>query len=232
MVLSSDMPNVPILPSGYSTKEVQLQLEHLLIPLTLVQNLDELLEQLIAKGPEHEDVRDERIPYWAELWPSALALSRHLIQTNTLFPGQTVLEIGCGLGLPSLVAGTLGTQVTLSDYLPDALVFAAHNWKKNHRQPARFELLDWRTPRPELAADLVLASDIAYESRALPFLPDAFRTLCRPGGHILVADPSRSASADFFKKLPEQGFSVEVFSYLEQYNGHPFRIQVYDLSPL
>lgn len=226
------MPTLPKLPAGYSTKAVSLQLEHLPIQLTLIQNLDELLEQLIAKGPEHEDVRDERIPYWAELWPSALALSRHLVCTNAVQPGQTVLEMGCGLGLPGLVAGKLGAQVVLSDYLPDALSFAAYNWSQNHSETARVELLDWRYPRPELASDLLLASDIAYESRALPYLAPAFRALCRPGGRILVADPSRSASANFFKKLPEQGFSVEVFSYIEPYNSHAFRIQVYAISPV
>lgn len=218
------------LPQAYRTKQVHLQLEHLHIELSLIENLDELISELLEKDAAHEDVLDERIPYWAELWPSARVLSRHLLRT--ILPGTTVLEIGCGLGLPGIVAGMLGGQVCMTDYLPDALVFARHNWVQNLNVPAQFELLDWRNPKAELAADVVLASDIAYEKRAFEFIPSALRTLCKPGGLILIADPSRSSAPEFFGNLPQQGFSVEVFQYIEPYNGHNFRVQVYALKPL
>jgi predicted nicotinamide N-methyase len=220
------------LPPGYRTRPFELQLEGLPISLTLVENLDELLDELIAKGPAHEDVKDERIPYWAELWPAAMGLGRHLLRHGCIRPGMSVLELGCGLGLPGIVAGKCGAVPTFTDYLPDALAFARHNWEQNLDRPARFALLDWRDPDPAFAAEVVLASDIAYEKRAFPFLPQAFRTLCRPGGKVFVADPSRSSAPEFFDQLPAQGFDVDVFSYLEHYKGHPSRIQVYVLTPL
>lgn len=225
--------HIPHLPQAYRTKQVQLQLEHLHVELSLIENLDELISELLGKEADHEDLLDERIPYWAELWPSARVLSRHLIAVQVLLSGKSVLEVGCGLGLPGIVAGMLGAEkVCMTDYLPDALVFARHNWEQNLNTPACFELLDWRTPTPALAADIVLASDIAYEKRAFEFLPSALRALCRPGGLILVADPSRSSAPEFFGNLPQQGFSVEVFQYIEPYNGHNFRVQVYALKPL
>ncbi len=158
---------------SFETSQTRLELDGHSIELTVLTNLDALFDQLIAKGPDHEDVRDERIPYWAELWPAAIALSRYLLETYPSLEGKNVLELGCGLGLPGIVAGLLGAEVTLTDYLPEPLDFARRNWEQNLSRPARFELLDWRNPQPALAADLVLASDIAYEKRAFNFLPYA-----------------------------------------------------------
>lgn len=216
----------------FETSQTRLELDGHSIELTVITNLDALFDQLIAKGPGHEDVRDERIPYWAELWPSAIALSRYLLETYPSLEGKSVLELGCGLGLPGIVAGLLGAEVTLTDYLAEPLDFARRNWEQNLAHPARFDLLDWRNPDPALAADLVLASDIAYEKRAFPFLPHAFQTLCRPGGLILVSDPSRSASPELFQSLlPARGFAVQSIPYREERNGHVFQIQVYAIRP-
>jgi predicted nicotinamide N-methyase len=217
-----------VLSEKFETSQTRLELDGHSIELTVLTNLDALFDQLIAKGPDHEDVRDERIPYWAELWPAAIALSRYLLETYPSLEGKNVLELGCGLGLPGIVAGLLGAEVTLTDYLPEPLDFARRNWEQNLSRPARFELLDWRNPQPALAADLVLASDIAYEKRAFPFLHHAFQTLCRPGGTILASDPSRSASPELFQSLlPAQGFLIQTFPYREARNGHVFQIQVH-----
>jgi len=217
-------------PKGYSTRSLQLEIEKFKVGLTVVDNLDELLEQLLAKGPDHEDVRDERIPYWAQLWPSSVALGRHLIRRELITAGQSVLEIGCGLGLAGIIAGLLRANVTLSDYLPEALDFAMANWSQNLSQPARFEVLDWRQPNSGLAAQMLLASDVAYEKRAFPYLAAAFESLCLPGGIILAADPRRSSAPLFFDEiLPEAGFSVQSFNYAELLNDHTYKINVYEI---
>ena len=65
------------------------------------------LDLLLAKGEHHPDVIDERIPYWLELWPSAIGLARHLCSLGPMLSGQTTLELGCGIGLPSMVVKKL-----------------------------------------------------------------------------------------------------------------------------
>lgn len=215
----------------YSTRVIHLEIEKFQISLTVVANPEDLLDQLLAKGLDHEDVREERIPYWAQLWPSSIALARHLIRKNLVPPGESVLEIGCGLGLSGITAGLLGGNVTLSDYLPEALHFAQINWDQNLVQPARFLQLDWRNPDPSLAANLFLAADVAYESSAFPYLTSAFQSLCLPGGRIIAADPCRSSAPIFFDQiLPEAGFSVQTFLYQEPFNGHNFKIKVYEIT--
>src|SRR3954453_12854046 len=65
------------------------------------------------------EARDEFIPYWADLWPSAELLARTL--AGRALHGARVLELGCGLGLPSLAASLAGGRVMSTDWAPEAL---------------------------------------------------------------------------------------------------------------
>src|SRR3954447_12839229 len=79
-------------------------------------------EQLLDEDAfEHE----EFLPYWAELWPSGVALARDV--SNRALRGARTLELGCGLGLPSIAAALAGGRVLASDWSPDAIEFAARN---------------------------------------------------------------------------------------------------------
>ncbi len=194
----------------YQTELLNLNIEGIDIAIERVTNIDELFERLIAKGDVHEDMLDERIPYWAELWASALAMSQYLVQSKMDWTDKKVLEIGAGLGLPSIVAGKLGaTAVTVSDYLPEALDFAEKNWNRNNTHQANFVTMDWRNPDVTLAADVLLAADIAYEQRMFESLPLAFKALSKKGGTILLTEPSRGFAQDFIKELANQGFKIE-----------------------
>src|SRR5215217_6466938 len=69
--------------------------------------------------------RDEFMPYWAELWPSSRALARR-VGTRAL-RGARVLELGCGLGLPSIAAALAGGRVLATDWSPEAVAFTERN---------------------------------------------------------------------------------------------------------
>jgi predicted nicotinamide N-methyase len=193
----------------YQTEALSLNIEGVAFEIERITNIDALFNALIAKGEEHEDMKDERIPYWAELWHSALALSQYLIRSGITLKGKKILEIGAGLGLPSIVAGHLGAEVTVTDYLPEAVAFAEKNWKKNNTLNATFQVVDWRTPDESFAADIVLAADIAYEKRMFEFIPNAFKVLCKKNGFILLTEPNRGLAEVFLKELPQQGFLIE-----------------------
>lgn len=219
--------------SGYEVKELQFEVADMPIRLLRAMNVDELLDRLLAKGDTHEDVLDERIPYWAELWPSALGLARYLIENKIIGPGTSVTELGCGLGLPGIVAGKLGGAVTLTDYLEEALQFAAHNWLLNCEGQPTCVQLDWRYPNPAVAADVLIASDITYEKRFFEFLPAAFRSMCKPGGQVIVSDPHRQVAFSFFESLPALGFEVAHTAYgiPAWVSTHRHTIDVYAIKP-
>src|SRR6266516_3449228 len=62
--------------------------------------------------------RDQFLPYWAELWPSALALAQMVAASE--LAGKRTLELGCGLALPSIAAALAGGRRHLQAFLEAA----------------------------------------------------------------------------------------------------------------
>lgn len=150
--------------------------------------------------------RDEYLPYWADLWPGARMLGKYLLRQR--WPGDGVaLEVGCGLGLPGVVALSLGMYVIFSDYDVTALEFAARNARLNGY--SRFEtlLLDWRCPPEELKVPLVLGSDLIYEMRNVEPLVGLLRRVLAPEGVCLITDQDRTPAPFFRETLEAQGLT-------------------------
>lgn len=172
------------------------------------KSLDEMVDELIAKGSNHPDYQNERLPYWAEVWPSSLALAEYVQGAPEINAETTVLELGCGPGVAGLAAHR-AKQVTVSDYEEPALQLACANWLENLGREPQAVFMDWREPRPELAADVLLAADVAYEKRFFTPLINTFKTLLKPGGVILLSEPGRSVACDFFESMQQSEFEVE-----------------------
>jgi len=179
------------------------------IRLKVPADSESRLNDLLDAGPGSIEVKDERLPYWAELWPSSVALAEEILCGPPIDADTDVLEIGCGLGLAGIAAGLRGASVVLTDYLPEAVDAARLNWEENIGTVPHVRQMDWRVPDPDLAAHLILASDVAYEERAFSPLSNAFRRLLRPGGTILLAEPQRRISRPFVDSLRETDFHCE-----------------------
>jgi predicted nicotinamide N-methyase len=195
-----------------------------------VANVDQLFSRLLEKPDDHPDVTDERIPYWAEVWPSAIGLATFLLQYPEQVAGRQVLEIGCGLGLPGIVAGSLGARVLLSDYLAEALTLAGHNWRLNQYSDATTRQLDWRDLSSMPEADLVIASDVAYESRAFPDLEKLIRHYLSRRSTILLSEPQRQFASTFFHSLNTLA-AHSMFSLPITRNGITTDVRVHTLRP-
>jgi predicted nicotinamide N-methyase len=102
-------------------------------------------------------------PYWAALWPTARLLAEVVLR-EPCAPGTRALEIGCGLGLPGLAALATGCHVTFSDYDAAALRYVAESARLNGFDQLDLLHLDWHAPPEGLGFDVLLASDLFYES--------------------------------------------------------------------
>ncbi len=223
----------------FKTRDITLHFQHIPIRLTLIDNIDELFNALIEKGETHPDFVDQRIPYWAELWASAVAMSAYLVENQQLIPPSVkTTEIGCGLGLPSIVAGKLGAEVCLTDYDTDALNFAKMNWEQNlPNKMARFQQLDWRNFDPSpmnrdastVSADLLLASDVAYEERAFEPLLAAFKQLLKPNGTLLITEPNRAMFQPFLTRLNTEGYAAKHSERKVTLKEHEFLVNIYEI---
>jgi predicted nicotinamide N-methyase len=167
---------------------------------------------------EHE----EFLPYWAELWPSALALAR-AVGPRALHGART-LELGCGLGLPSLAAALAGGRVLATDWSPDAVAMTARNARRNGIALDTL-VCSWTAPEPLLERgpwDLVLASDVLYEARNGDALLSLLPRLLAPRGEVWLADPGRPAAERF---LAADAFVVETRPAAELPRGGVHRIR-------
>jgi predicted nicotinamide N-methyase len=188
-----------------------------------------LFDELVSKGDDHPDVKDDRIPYWAEIWPSSIALSGFIAENRELVANKNVLEIGCGPGLPGIVAALCGAKVELTDYMEEAIDLATHNWKLNIPAEPVTSLFDWRDPGKR-RSEVILASDVAYESRAFEPLLNTFKSIVANNGCILLSEPNRKFSAAFFKQLKKTGFSYSVTNKPVDKDGISYLISIYVIT--
>jgi predicted nicotinamide N-methyase len=152
--------------------------------------------------------REEFLPYWAELWPSALELTRALAARD--LGGLRVVELGCGLAVPSIVAALGGAQVLAADWSAEALEFARENAARNG---VELELLQcsWSDPGQLVARapfDLAIASDVLYERRDVAPLVDLLPQLAP---EVLLADPGRPAAAAFLAAFDATEIAPRVY---------------------
>jgi predicted nicotinamide N-methyase len=139
---------------------------------------------------------DEFLPYWAELWPAARALAEALPDVE----GLRVVELGCGLGLPSLVAAAKGASVTAIDWSPDAVALLRANAVRNGLA-LRAVVRDWREPWHE-RFDLVLAADVLYEERNVD---PVLERVCELAPDALVALAGRPYEGAFLRLAAASG---------------------------
>ena len=157
---------------------------------------------------EQEFDENDRLPYWAEIWPSAIALARRLSKED--LAGRRVVELGVGVGLPTLVALDRGANVLATDYYAAALDFTCHNARQNGLPGPETALLDWHNgPGVGAAFDLVIAADVMYEERSTRSLARLLPGLLKPAGEALFADPGRRYEPLFRELMQENGFRFE-----------------------
>jgi predicted nicotinamide N-methyase len=190
-------------------------------PATLVEHVvvDEI--ELVLERPRDPEslvdeaafADDEFLPYWAERWPSGLALAHHLAAHGPAprdRPGTAarVLELGCGLAIPSLVAAGRGAEVVATDWSADAVSLLERNAGRN-ALAVRAVRADWR--EADLVAalgpfDLVVAADVLYEERNVaPILA----LLDRIGTPAIIADPGRRHAPPFLDRARRRGWEIE-----------------------
>jgi predicted nicotinamide N-methyase len=147
---------------------------------------------------EHDFDEAEFLPYWAELWPSGVALAKAI--APRALKGARVLELGCGLGLPSIAAARAGGRVLAVDWSPAAIELLEANAERNGAS-VEGEVVSWTAPAALLARApfyLVLVADVLYEERNVTVLADL---LPRLGGEVLLADPGRPPLEAFLEQV-------------------------------
>ena len=158
-----------------------------------------------------EDTYHEANPYWGIIWPAARSFAEFLMMQHPVPPRQQVLELGCGVGLVGLAALSRGYSVTFSDVVPLAVEIALSNARSNGFDQVKGNCFDWLRP-PSTKFDLVLGSDVLYETHSHGPLLNTLATALLPSGEAWIADTGRQAAENFLATADAAGFGVEVLS--------------------
>jgi predicted nicotinamide N-methyase len=196
----SQLPETPWEAVGPRIRE-QVLIEGETFLVTRPDESDRLLDHPFVRSAF---AADEYLPYWAELWPAARMLAKAIVR-EPWTPGTEALEIGCGLGLPGIVALFRGLRVTFSDYDATALRFAAENARLNGFDNFRILQMDWRNPPSDLRVPVLLASDLIYEQRSVEPLVSLIKQVLAPDGFCLLTDQDRIPSAALRDRLTDAG---------------------------
>lgn len=195
------VPSPPRIRPG-EVRAMRVPLGPTVVRVRVLRDVDPWMERLTT-----EEIRDERFPYFGELWPAGLALARWVWRRDEV-RGKEVLDLGCGVGLSGIAAGMRGAKVAFADIFEEALALARENAEGAGVRGAEYLRLDWRDPSFARRFDLVLAADLFYESRHHGPLLEFFARAVRPGGFVAAADPCRPNADPFFEEAARR-FAVE-----------------------
>jgi predicted nicotinamide N-methyase len=145
---------------------------------------------------------------FGQVWPAGRLLAQAMQRFDV--EGKRILELGCGIGLASLVLQRRGADVVASDAHPLAEVFLAYNAALNGLPALHYRQLRWDTPLPTLGRfDAIIASDVLYERGHAELIDAVVERHASPCAEVLVTDPGRGNSARFSHLLARRGFVVE-----------------------
>ena len=171
-------------------------------------NMEDLWEKMASVPPRSTWAQDERLPYWAELWPASLALAEWLADNREHLRNRACLDMGCGLGFTALAGQWLGGQVTGMDYEAEALHYARINAVINHVDGVNWTVMDWRERTlPHGTLSIVWGSDIVYEKCFATPVAAFLTHVLAPNGVAWLAEPGRTVFQYFLSELPRHGLS-------------------------
>lgn len=200
--------------AGFTSQEVMLDIEgHRLrfcraAELERFVDADALLRDEAAAEP----------PYWMHLWPGALAAARAIARAGDIGAGTRVLELGCGLALPSLVAARRGAAVVASDRERAPLAFARRSAAANGVRIGVVQM-DWSVPTLRGPVDVCVGADIGYDAAAEAGLVAGLCQMLAPGGVVWLADSVNTARGSLAERLATADFAVDIESVSEWEDG-------------
>jgi predicted nicotinamide N-methyase len=192
-----------------------------------IDGVDDLLIRALADRLQFHDPQDHAArlgissaawPLFGLAWPSGIALAARLAR-HPVRAGERILELGCGLALPSLVGHRRGADVTASDCHPMAAAFLRANLRLNGLAPMDYRHGQWNVPARERVRigshigsvvrgrfDLIIGSDLLYERDAPGGLAAFIARHAKPEAQVWIVDPDRGNRAAFHHRMAAEGF--------------------------
>lgn len=194
------------------TERLDVRFGEVALSLLSVVNLEAHIDRAQLLG----DADADEPPYWMHVWPGARTLAARLSRVD--LAGLQVLEIGCGLGLPALVAAARGAIVLASDRRDAPLKLVARSAALN-RLAVDLVQMDWSATSLRGGFDLILGADVAYDSADEAVLATVLLNQLRRGGRLLLADSVNTYRTGLRARLEAAGMPVQQSDVAEREDG-------------
>tara|TARA_R110002072_G_scaffold534_6_gene4065 strand:- start:239325 stop:239870 length:546 start_codon:yes stop_codon:yes gene_type:complete len=144
-------------------------------------------------------------PLFGVIWPSSEVLA-NLMQSYPI-EDLSILELGCGIGLSSIILNQRNANITSSDHHPDAGTFLKENLKLNNFREIEFIRADWDDEENSLEKyDLIIGSDLLYQPDHIMTLSRIIQNAANPKCVVIIVDPGRGNSNKFTKEMEKYNF--------------------------
>lgn len=165
-------------------------------------------------------------PLFGIVWNSSEVLAHHMWDYE--IAGKRILEVGCGIGLASLVLNHRLADVSATDYHPEAGNFLSENVSLNKGRPIPFTRTGWADVDSGIGTfDLIIGSDLLYEAEHVELLAAFIDRHAKPHCEVIIVDPGRGNHARFSKRMISLGYSHSQKKPLHSdYLDKPFKGQI------
>jgi predicted nicotinamide N-methyase len=223
MAQTTDSPNNPPDAHGrrllarihreFETAEEDVPVGTRKMRFTRVRDPDAVLDSVCQQETDRQrgiqPKRTLRMPYWAAVWESALALANYLAERSAIesLAGKRTLDLGCGMGMAGAAMALLGAQVTLADIETACLLFARLNtlpWEDR----CRVTRCDWQQDDLGERYDVIVGADVLYEVDQWPFIEKFLRKHLAEGGVAIIGEPVRPKAEVFPEWLCARGWQL------------------------
>ena len=147
-------------------------------------------------------------PLFGVVWPTSVVMAMQSCRLD--LAGKRVLEIGCGIGLCSIVLHRMGVDITASDYHPRAREFLQRNVLGNGLPPIKYSTGNWDTGNARLGKfDVLIGSDILYQPDHARLVPRFIDRHSSDDVQVVIGDPGRANRAKFTRNMVDRGYRHE-----------------------
>jgi len=167
-------------------------------------------------------------PYWAKVWPSAIALVKVLQKHPSLIRDKTVLELGAGIGLPSLLMANEAKTIQVSDYDSEAVELFRKNIAHLQLHNVQALQMDWNDLPENIDPEVIILSDVNYDPKQFESLTKLIEKFIHMGCTIILSTPQRIIASPFVLALSE--FIIADYLDMVDENGVTKEINILVLS--
>jgi len=190
---------------GYTTRQMTVRLGGHNYRIRALSDLQQFADPNGAA--ERAGISSALWSLFGQVWPSGRVLAETMCSFD--IEGKRILELGCGLGLSSIVLQRRRADITASDHHPLAESFLEFNAALNDLPAIAYHDLPWTVPDAKLGRfDLIIGSDILYERGHAAQVADMMLRHAQPDAEVLITDPGRGNSGPFTRALAAQGYTA------------------------